>query len=86
MHLAKMQLNEQVYNSASSELIFFPGRSLNLLVMPEGEVLDQKSVVAIIKKVLPGGESLKSQLCAKLPVGEFELGPFTAPPVYVFLH
>ena len=50
------------------------------------EVLKQKSVIAIIKKVLPNDrrEKLQSQLYSNLPTYAFELGPLTAPPIYKY--
>tara|TARA_B100000809_G_C15123666_1_gene525288 strand:- start:1194 stop:1523 length:330 start_codon:yes stop_codon:yes gene_type:complete len=86
MYPAEIKLNDQIYDLASSELIFFPGKPHTLQITPKWEVLNQKSVIAMIKKVLPNGriERLQSQLCSNLPVDAFELGPLTAPPIYEY--
>ena len=86
MHPVEIKLNDQIYDPASSELIFFPGKPHTLHITPKWEVLNQKSVITIIKKVLPNGriERRQSQLCSNLPVNAFELGPLTAPPIYEY--
>ena len=49
MHPAEIKLNDQIYDPASSELIFFPGKPHTLHITPKWEILNQKSVIAILK-------------------------------------
>ena len=66
MHPVEIKLNDQIYDPASSELIFLPGKPHTLHTTPKWEVLNQKSVITITKKDLPNGRIERRQShCAR---------------------
>jgi len=81
----RLSLNEKVFSRSEGELPFTPGRSNVLEVKPNWQRLGDRTLEAVVKKLLPDGtcETLRAQI--QPPGGHsFDLGPMTAPPVYEF--
>jgi len=75
----------QRFSTEHAELPFLPGRANVLTVAPAWDKLSVDEVIVAVKKTQPDGRADTSE--QRLPrgkVGEFALGPMTAPAAYEF--
>ena len=84
VNLVKVRLDQKEYSPELPELVIYPGLSHSLTITPDWQELGWKSALAVVTKTLPDGSihNLEAQLSEETPTACFELGPFTAPPVY----